>query len=182
MPKDAEAFAAAEAAKQKVAEQLSRDQHLSVFHAAGKILHYKRSHASDGAQSAVPSAQQQQQAAGIAASQEDAQAALQAEGNPSSSRFWRPPLQLKPEAIIQESGLEPLQVTAFLAENYLHFYATNAMDETASAACYLSDAGELRTGRRWCYGAYVADCASCASIMLANMPACALCNLGAVDL
>lgn len=57
--------------------------------------------------------------------------------------FSRPPLRINPEAIIQHSGLEALQVTAFLAENYPHFFAEDAMEQAATAAAYLSDAGEL---------------------------------------
>lgn len=60
-------------------------------------------------------------------------------------RLWRLPLRLNPESIIQGSGLEALQVTAFLAENYPYFLADEAMEETAAAAAYLSDAGMGRS-------------------------------------
>lgn len=52
-----------------------------------------------------------------------------------------PLLRINPEAIIQGSGLEALQVTSFLAENYTHFFSGDAMDEVAEAATHLSDAG-----------------------------------------
>jgi hypothetical protein len=58
-------------------------------------------------------------------------------------RFWRPPLRINPEAIIQGSGLEALQVTSFLAENYPHFFAEDAIEQAAAAAAYFSDAGGL---------------------------------------
>lgn len=61
IPKDAESMAAAEAAKQKVAGQVSRDQHLSVFHAVGKILHYKRNQPEDAAAAARSDGAQEQQ-------------------------------------------------------------------------------------------------------------------------
>lgn len=57
------------------------------------------------------------------------------------SRLWRPPLRIDPESIVQGSALEALQVTAFLAENYPHFFADDATEEVAAAAAYLSDAG-----------------------------------------
>lgn len=95
MPKDAEAVAAAEAAKQRVVVQVSRDQHLSVFHAVGKILHYKRQQPDDGTSA---SQQQQQYSAGMSAAAgerrdsdvidlSDADAALQAQDISSNSRY-----------------------------------------------------------------------------------------------
>jgi predicted exporter len=59
--KDPEAAAAADAAKRQVAGQVARDQHLSVYHAVGKLLHYKRQ------QPGESDSLQQQQHAGAAA-------------------------------------------------------------------------------------------------------------------
>jgi hypothetical protein len=55
------AAAAADAGKQQVVRQMSRDQHLSAYHAIGKILHYKRP------LQPPPEAAQHQQAASQAA-------------------------------------------------------------------------------------------------------------------
>jgi hypothetical protein len=51
-------------------------------------------------------------------------------------------LRINPEAIIQGSGLEALQVTSFLSENYPHFFAEDSIEQAAAAAAYFSDAGE----------------------------------------
>lgn len=66
-------------------------------------------------------------------------------------RLVQPPLRLNPEDIVQGSGLEALQVTSFLGENYPHFMSDEAMEEAAQAAAYLSDAGRWRDmGGRGC--------------------------------
>ncbi|WIA32153.1 hypothetical protein OEZ86_003002 [Tetradesmus obliquus] len=150
--KDPEAAAAADAAKRQVAGQVARDQHLSVYHAVGKLLHYKRQQ--PGEQQGEGAGSQQQPAAAGSSKQEgdsdvelvDA-AASQQEQQQANSRFWRPPLRINPEAIIQGSGLEALQVTSFLAENYPHFFAEDAMEQAAAAAAYLSDAGYMACHR-----------------------------------
>jgi hypothetical protein len=54
----------------------------------------------------------------------------------------QPPLRLDPEAVLSGSGLEALQVAAFLSENYTRLMADDAMDEAAEAAAHLSDSGE----------------------------------------
>jgi hypothetical protein len=59
--KDPEAAAAADAAKRQVAGQVARDQHLSVYHAVGKLLHYKRQQPGEQQQGEGGSSQQQQQ-------------------------------------------------------------------------------------------------------------------------
>jgi hypothetical protein len=69
---DPESVAAAEAAQACVTAQVSRDQSLSVYHAIGKLLHYKRNQeggSSGGAAAAAaagggPTQQQQQQGEG----------------------------------------------------------------------------------------------------------------------
>jgi hypothetical protein len=67
--KDPEAAAAADAAKHKVAGQVARDQHLSVYHAVGKLLHYKRQQPGEQqGEGAGSQQQQQQQAAGAGSS------------------------------------------------------------------------------------------------------------------
>lgn len=98
MPKDAEAIAAAEAAKQLVACRVSRDQHLSVFHAVGKLLHYKRNQPVTEAMTTVTGSQHQQQdqadMSTVVAQQgdnsqmdlSDADMALQSQGNSSHNR------------------------------------------------------------------------------------------------
>ncbi|KAF6251232.1 hypothetical protein COO60DRAFT_657908 [Scenedesmus sp. NREL 46B-D3] len=155
--KDPEAAAAADAARRQVAGQVARDQHLSVYHAVGKLLHYKRQQPGEQAESDCLQ-QQQPAAAGAGGSkaakqQEDGGAndsdveLIDAEASQqeqqANSRFRRAPLQINPEAIIQGSGLEALQVTSFLAENYPHFFADDSIEQAAAAAAYLSDAGVL---------------------------------------
>jgi hypothetical protein len=63
------------------------------------------------------------------------------------SAHARPSLRLNPEDVIQGSGLEAMQVTSFLQENFPHFLADDAANEAACAAAYLSDAGGRARGR-----------------------------------
>ncbi len=51
-------------------------------------------------------------------------------------------MRLDPEAVLAGSGLEALQVAAFLGENYTRLMDDDAMEEAAEAAQHLSDAGE----------------------------------------
>eukprot|EP00879_Flechtneria_rotunda_P021977 GHRR01023177.1.p1 GENE.GHRR01023177.1~~GHRR01023177.1.p1 ORF type:complete len:741 (+),score=334.77 GHRR01023177.1:279-2501(+) len=149
--KDADAIVAAEAAKQKAARHMSRDQQLSVYHAIGKILHYKRHKPEEQQQAATQQQQLQRQHGGIDLmnanddQHQPAAALSQAAGcGIATSKWWyRSPIELDPESIVQGSGLEPVQVAAFLAENYTHFLADDAMQEAANAAAYLSHAGYL---------------------------------------
>jgi hypothetical protein len=70
--KDPEAAAAADAAKRQVAGQVARDQHLSVYHAVGKLLHYKRQQPGQQQQGEGNSSQQQQHAGAGAGSSKKA--------------------------------------------------------------------------------------------------------------
>lgn len=74
--KDPEAAAAADAAKRQVAGQVARDQHLSVYHAVGKLLHYKRQQPGEQQGEGAGSQQQQPAAAGSSKQERDSDVEL----------------------------------------------------------------------------------------------------------